>query len=267
MTLGSVEGTAYGGRRGMSPMLPPLGGDAGPLDGGHVDDGQLPVGGAREVLAVGARQNEVQAELDRLRAEVDELRASRRRLVLREDEDRRAIERDLHGGVHQRLISLAVSLQLARQPDGRGAGPAMTSLLDELAGAVQDALEETAQLAQRIHPPTLEARDIAALLRSAAAAAGVSAIVEVTAGGSYPPEAVMTLHLCWLAALTRGSRTAIAVHDGADALVFEITRGESDSTADLDGMRERVEALGGLLAIVSSGEDGLLVTCSLPLVP
>ena len=215
---------------------------------------------------MGVRQDEVQREFDRLRTELDELRASRRRLVLAADDDRRAIERELHSGVHQRLISLAVVLQLARQADGSDPA-AVTSLLAEMAGAAQDALEETAQLAQRIHPATLEAGDLAALLRSAATAAEVPATVDVTATGSYPPEAVMTIHLCWLDALARagrGSRAAIEVHDSADALAFEITRAEVESTADPDAMRDRVEALGGLVTIASSREDGSVLTCSLP---
>ena len=122
---------------------------------------------------LGARQVDVQRELDRLRVELEELRASRRRLVLAADADRRTIERDLHDGVHQHLISLAVSLQLAGQAEGSDP-VALPALLAEMARAVQDALEETAQLAQRIHPATLEAVDLAALLRSASTAAGVS---------------------------------------------------------------------------------------------
>ena len=215
---------------------------------------------------MGARQSDVQGELDRLRTAIDELRASRRRLVLAADDDRRAIERDLHGGVHQRLISLAVALQLARQAD-RSDSAALTSLLAEMAGEVQNALEETTRLAQRIHPASLEATDLAALLRSAATAADVRATVDVTATGSYPPEAVMTIHLCWLDAIARarrGTRTGIEVHDTADALAFEITQPEVGSTADLDAMRDRVEALGGRLTIASSREGGSVLVCSLP---
>ena len=214
---------------------------------------------------MGARQSDVQGELDRLRTAIDELRASRRRLVLAADDDRRAIERDLHGGVHQRLISLAVALQLARQAD-RSDSAAVTSLLAEMAGEVQNALEETTRLAQRIHPASLEATDLAALLRSAATAADVRATVDVTATGSYPPEAVMTIHLCWLDAIARarrGTRTGIEVHDTADALAFEITQPEVGSTADLDAMRDRVEALGGRITIASSRDGGSVVAGSL----
>ena len=149
-----------------------------------------------------ARQVDLQRELDRLRVELEELRVSRRRLVLAADADRRTIERDLHDGIHQHLIALAVSLQLARQAEG--SDPlAVPALLAEMGRAVQDALEETAQLSQRIYPASLEAVDLAAVLRSASAAAGVSATIDVSAAVSYPPGAVMTIHLCWLDTLAR----------------------------------------------------------------
>ncbi len=214
-----------------------------------------------------ARQVDLQRELDRLRVELEELRASRRRLVLAADADRRTIERDLHDGIHQHLIALAVSLQLARQAEGSDPG-AVPALLAEMGRAVQDALEETAQLSQRICPATLEAVDLAALLRSASAAAGVSATIHVSAAVSYPPEAVMTIHLCWLDALARaggGATTTIDVHGRVDVLTFRITGAEIGSAADLDRLRERVEALGGHLTITSPHDGGTVVACSLPM--
>jgi signal transduction histidine kinase len=202
-----------------------------------------------------------------LRAETEELRASRRRLVLAGDADRRTIERDLHDGVHQHLIALAVSLQLARQAESSSPA-AVSALLAEMGRAVQDALEETARLAQRIHPATLEARDLASLLRSASTAAGVPATLHVTATGGYPPEVVMTVHLCWLDTLARSggrSRPAIDVRDGVDALTFEITGAQIRSAADLDPVRNRVEALGGRLTITTSPRAETVVAGTLPL--
>ena len=82
--------------------------------------------------------------------EIDDARA-RRRLVLAADADRRAIERELHEGVQQHLVALAVNLQLARQ--SADADPeAAKELLEQMGRDVQQALDETAQLAQRIYP-------------------------------------------------------------------------------------------------------------------
>lgn len=209
----------------------------------------------------------MQRELDRLREELERARASRRRLVLAADADRRTIERELHDGVHQHLIALAVSLQLAGRAEGSDP-VGVKALLSEMGRVVQDALDETGRLAQRIHPATLEARDLAALLRSAAAASGVPAEVDVSVGANYPPDVVMTIHVCWLETLAfagGGSRPAIDVHDTGDVLSFEITVAEIRSEADLIPVRDRVEALGGRLTITSSPHGDTVVAGSLPL--
>jgi signal transduction histidine kinase len=209
----------------------------------------------------------VQQQLASLRAEVDELRASRRRLVLAADADRRRIERGLHGGVHQYLVALAMSLQLVEQAAGSDPGPEK-ALLEEMGRDVHAALDETARLAQRIHPPTLEARDLATLLRSAATGAGVPAAVDVSAGASYPPEVVMTVYVCWLDTIERAggeTRARIDVREGDDALTFEIVGSATRSHAELDHLRDRVEALGGTLTISSGPAGGGRLCGSLPL--
>lgn len=102
------------------------------------------------------------------------------------DADRRTIERDLHDGVHQHLIALAVNLQLAGEAVGSDPSAAKT-LLEEMGRDVQQALDETALLAQRTYPAPLEPRGLAALLRSAAVSAAVPASVEVAVSSSDPP--------------------------------------------------------------------------------
>jgi signal transduction histidine kinase len=206
-------------------------------------------------------------ELDRLRAEIEELRASRKRLVLAADADRRTIEGDLHDGVHQHLVALAVTLQLVGQAVDSDPAEAKT-LLEEMGRDVQRALDETALLAQRIYPTTLEADGFAALLRSAALNAGVRASVDVAAGSNYPPEAGMTVYLCWLDALARGSgetRLTITVREGEGALDFEVVGNAARSDADLARVRDRVEALGGRLTMTSGHDGGIRVSGSLPL--
>ncbi len=207
----------------------------------------------------------MQRELARLRVEIEELRAARKRLVLAADADRRTIERDLHDRVHQHLIAVAVTLQLAGQ--AAGTEPAAKTLLEEMRRDVQQALDETALLAQRVYPATLEVGGLGALLRSAAVNAGVPASIAVTGGSSYSPEVAMTVYLCWLAMLARGSgetRVAIRVRERQDALSFEVTGQAARSDSDLDQVRDRVEALGGRLAITSGPDCGIRVSGSLP---
>ena len=78
----------------------------------------------------------------------------------------------------------------------------------------------------------------------------------------------MTIHLAWLDTLARagdGALTSIDVRDTLDTLTFEITAPGIGSTTDLDGLRGRVEALGGRLTITSSRQGTAVVACSLPI--
>jgi signal transduction histidine kinase len=191
-------------------------------------------------------------------------RAARERLVLAADADRRSIERDLHRGVHQYLVALATTLQLARRA-AESDPAAVNALLDEMEGDVRRALDEAALLAQRIYPAALELGGLAALLRSAAVQAGVPATVDVAADSSYPPELAMTVYLCWLAALASGkseTQVTISVGEVDDTLSFELAA--EGLSADFDRLRGRVEALGGSLAIESE-PAGIRLSGSLPL--
>jgi signal transduction histidine kinase len=202
-----------------------------------------------------------------LRVEVEELRASLKRLVVAADADRLMVERELHDGVQQHLIALAVNLQLAGQAAGSDPAAAKT-LLDEMGRDVQHALDETSLLAQRIYPATLEADGIGTLLRSAAASAGVPASVDVAAPSNHPPEVVMTLYQCWLNMLARATvetGPSIRVRESEDVLAFEVIGNTACADADLDYLRDRVEALGGRLAITSGPGDGTRISGSLPL--
>jgi signal transduction histidine kinase len=211
-------------------------------------------------------------ELERLRAEVAELRASRARLVLAVDAESRAIEGDLHDSLQQHLVALAVKLQLAGPLIDSNAGSAK-ALLEEMARDVQEAMDEAARLAQRIYPQLLEAGGLAAALRSAAVSAGVSASVEVKARSTYAPEILRTIYLCWMEALQRATGDAGAtasVREEHGALTFEFAEKGPNSAAAiegnarLDGLRDRVEALGGRLTVESDPGRGTYVSGSLP---
>jgi signal transduction histidine kinase len=194
----------------------------------------------------------------------EHLRAARERLVLAADADRRTIERELHSGVHQYLVALATTLQLARRAADSDRA-AFDALLDEMERDVRRALDEASLLAQRIYPSALELGGLATLLRSAAVQAGVPATVDVAADSSYAPELAMTVYLCWLAALASGkseTQVTISVGEVDDTLRFELA-GEALG-ADFDRLQDRVEALGGILA-VESKPGRIRLSGSLPL--
>ena len=214
-----------------------------------------------------ARHNEALPEtLDGLRHEVDELRASRERLVLAADADRRGIERALHEGVHQHLIALAVSLQLVEPLADND--PAAKALVGDMRRAVQEALDETARLAQHIYPPLLDGGGIAAAVRSAASSVGVRTTVNLPSRVKYPPEITAAIYWCCLGAFehadTRAQATVTAREDDG-AVVFEIVEDGALPEAGLERLVDRVEALGGRLTVEQVPGRGIRVAGSLPL--
>ena len=210
--------------------------------------------------------------LERLRLEVGNLRASRERLVLAADAERRRLERDLHDGLQQHLVALAVNLELARRLADSDPSAAK-ALIDEMGHDVQLAADETAKLAHRIYPPLLEAGGLAAALRAAAVSVGVPTRIEVAEGASYPPEVAGAVYFCCLDLLERagdGAQATVTIRDEENALVFDVVADGPASAPTTSGwalglFRDRVEALGGQLTIRSQPVRGTRLSGSLPL--
>ena len=212
----------------------------------------------------------LEESIERLRHEVEELRASRTRLVLAADADRRRIERELHDGAQQDLVGLAVGLQQARGLIATDPAAA-AALVDEMRRDAHEALDRSRALAQRIHPPQLEAGGLLAALRSAAASIRRRARIDVVADGDLPPEMAATVYLCCVAALERfHARTtaAITVREEYGTLAFEVVAddaGRETADDDLTAMRDRVEALGGRLSVAPAPGGGIRIAGTLPL--
>jgi signal transduction histidine kinase len=227
---------------------------------------------SRRSITLDPRAETPKESLERMRLEAEELRASRARLVLAADADRRTIERELHDGPQQHLVALAVNLQLARQLAGPDPAAAK-ALLDEMGRDVQHALEEVRKLAHRVYPPLLEAGGLAAALRTAAVSVGVPTRIDVAADASYPPEVAGAVYFCCLEVLERagdGARATVAVRHEEGTLVFEAAEDGAGSEATvstgvLSRLRDRVEAFGGQLTVRSEPGRGTRVSGSLPL--
>ncbi|HEX7247831.1 MAG TPA: sensor histidine kinase [Actinomycetota bacterium] len=188
---------------------------------------------------------------------IEDLRASRQRLVAAQDEERRKLERNIHDGVQQQLVALAVQLKLAstmidRDPVKAG------SMLDSLQEAAGDALEELRDLARGIYPPLLADKGLAAALESQARKAAVPTTVESDDIGRYPRDVESAVYFCTLEALNNVAKYAEASH--ADVrlaqtnghLTFTVHddgRGfDRDATSfgtGLQGMIDRLDAVGG----------------------
>ena len=204
---------------------------------------------------------------DGSRHEIAALRRSRRRLAEAGFADRRAIERDLHDGIQQHLVGLAVDLQrLARVMDS---DPAVArALLDGIATRVQEALDEATELAQRVYPPLLDARWLASALRFAAESAGVAVLIDVTAGADYPFGITAAVYWSWVDALSsasRGSEATASVHDADGALTFELSIAERLDEDRVDRLRDRIEAFDGRVSVDDRPDGGARVHGWMPL--
>lgn len=204
-------------------------------------------------------------ELEALRLEVEELRASRKRLALANDSERRSMERALHEGVQQVLVALAANLELAAL--SVDADPAAAKeILAEMARDTGQALEETRRLADRIYPPLLEAGGLVPALRAAAVSADVPTRIDVATGTTLPPEIAGAVYFCCLDVLERaapGTPVTIAVRNEEGVIAFEVVA-DCDVDAERLPLRDRVEALGGRVTIGPGPDRRISVAGALP---
>jgi signal transduction histidine kinase len=185
-----------------------------------------------------------------------------RALLLADDDERRAIERELHDGAQQQLVAVAVSLQLARDLVETDPEEAL-GLLGETRTVVAEALDGLRELTQRIHPSLLDTQGLLAALRMAAAAAPLPTRVEGTVEETVPPEVALTVYRCCGATLAAAegelarATIAVAVRDGAVEFEIVLAGGSVDAAA-LEPLAARVEVLGGSLATAPARVTGRL---------
>ena len=231
--------------------------------------GLLTAAGAAARLAL---ENErLQAEL---RLQLEEVRASRARIVTAGDEERRRLERDLHDGAQQRLLSLGLALQLARAELGPGANGA-AALLGEEEVELAAALEELRQLAQGIHPAVLTEHGLGPALKTLAARSPLP--VEITHVPDKrlpaPVEAaayfVVSEALANVAKHANASAASVSVTCEDGSLVVEVEDdgvggAEPRTSSGLAGLADRVHALDGWLTIDSAADHGTRLHAELP---
>jgi PAS domain S-box-containing protein len=203
-----------------------------------------------------------------------DLRASRARLVKAGDDQRRRLERNLHDGAQQRLVSIALGLRLARsqvetEPEAAGL------TIDEAARELDLALEELRELARGLHPGALTDHGLQRALEALSARLPVQITIDVP-DERLPAHVEATAYYIVSETLTNVAKHAqascanVAITPDGEVLRFEITddgRGGADPNVGTGilGLRDRAEAAGGTLFVVSPPGRGTTVTAVLPL--
>ena len=207
---------------------------------------------------------------------VEDLRASRRRIVSAQDERAKRLERDIHDGAQQQLVALAVKLRLADAMVDRDVAAAH-ELLAQLGTEAGDALENLRDLAREIYPPLLADKGLAAALEGQARKSPVPVTLEADGVGRYPPEIEAAVYFCSLEALNNVAKYANASHTSirlahADGrLEFEVRDdgdgfdpGTTGNGSGLQGIADRLAALGGRMSIRSAPGSGTVVRGTVP---
>jgi PAS domain S-box-containing protein len=204
----------------------------------------------------------------------DELAASRRRIVEASDTERRRIERNLHDGAQQRLVTLALGLRLA-QAKVRVSSEEADELLEECSQELAEALTELRELAQGIHPAILTEHGLGDALEVLAARVPfpVELDVQLPERLAEPVEIasyyIVSEALANVAKHAHAGSAAVRVECFDDRVEVEISDdgvggADADHGSGLRGLRDRIEALHGELWIESSRGRGTLVRGQLP---
>lgn len=219
-------------------------------------------------------------ENERLNATVEEqlaeVRASRARIVSAGDAERRRVERDLHDGAQQRLVSLSLALRLARNRLGESAEPALRESLDHAAEEARAALAELRDLARGIHPMVLTEAGLGPAIDSLARRATVDVSVDVPEG-RYPSAVegaayfVVSEALANIAKHAQATKASISVRTAADHVNIEITDdgiggANAGSGSGLRGLVDRLAAVDGTLTISSPAGAGTRLFAEIPFI-
>jgi signal transduction histidine kinase len=211
-----------------------------------------------------------------LQAHLVDLRASRQRLVAAQDDERRRLERNLHDGAQQHLVALKVKLGLAEMLATRDPEKARAAVA-ELKHDADEALETLRDLGRGIYPPLLAEKGLSAATEPQARKATLPVVVDADGINRYSQDVEAAAYFSVLEALqnvqkyAQGSQATVRLREADGTLKFEVFddgRGFDAATtargSGLTNMADRVDALGGDLAITSAPGRGTQLRGSLP---
>ena len=212
----------------------------------------------------------LQAEL---RASVNELRQSRSRIVEVGDTERRRLERNLHDGAQQRLLSVALGLRLVEAR--LAAHPAEAGLVASSRSELEQSLQDLREIAHGIHPAVLSDHGLAVALETVVARSPVPVRLSMEIDGRLPEPIEAAAYYLVCEALTNTARHAhaskatvhISCHDGWVRIeVADDGRGGADMAngSGLRGLADRVAALDGRFAVTSPAAGGTAISAEIP---
>jgi signal transduction histidine kinase len=210
------------------------------------------------------------------RAQLEQVRESRRRIVSVADAERRRIERNLHDGAQQRLLALALQLTRAQRRPGAEIDPEMELLLAASVEELQGTIAELRTLARGLHPTVLTEYGLAGALAALTSKSTIPVALEVSEE-RLPPELEATAYFVVCEALNNVAKHAhaehasIAIRSERERLLLEIADdgaggAQASDGSGLQGMADRVEALGGRLRVHSWPGEGTRICVELPCV-
>jgi PAS domain S-box-containing protein len=244
-------------------------------------ESRIVMSGPEEVVIIVrdiTERKQAEAELERLQTELRdrlmELQASRARIVEAGDAERRRLERNLHDGAQQRLVSLSLTLRLAKARL-RESPEAAEELLAAAAEELARALEELRELARGIHPAVLTERGLEPALETLVGRAPIPVAVQSELDGRLPPSVeaaafyVVSEALANVTKYAEASSVEVRVGRANGNAVVEVADdgvGGADPArgSGLRGLADRVEALHGRLEVESRPGEGTLVRAEIP---
>jgi signal transduction histidine kinase len=204
-----------------------------------------------------------------------ELSSSRARIVAAADETRRQIERDLHDGTQQRLVSLGLELRVAQstlRPESPGLREEIGRFADELDGVIDDLRE----ISRGIHPAILSEGGLKPALRTLARRSTIPVELDFPAEARIPAPIKVAAYYVVAESLTNTTKhahasavnVAVEQRDGILRLSIRddgIGGADPSQGSGLTGLRDRVETLGGAIDVSSRSGEGTLIVVELPL--
>ena len=217
-------------------------------------------------------------EHSRLQAEVqvqlEQVRASRARIVQAGDAERRRLERDLHDGAQQRLVTLSLALGLARSR-AAGTDPELVALIESAGKEAQEALVELRELARGIHPAVLTETGLAGAIQALVERSPVATTITAVPAGRFPAAIEATAYFVVSEALANVAKHALAgsaqvtIRQLPGQLLVQVSDdgaggARPDGGSGLRGLADRVASVGGALRIDSEPGCGTRLEADLP---